>query len=89
MAGKPRQAEETAVKNESLPSRQTKEKKTMDIRKFKELIAKREKIHPEDYLTIEHCDKELIDVLCEDMPGTIKYLYSECTVEEFLWLSEF
>ena len=58
MAGKPRQAEETAVKNESLPSRQTKEKKTMDIRKFKELIAKREKIHPEDYLTIEHCDKE-------------------------------
>ena len=61
----------------------------MDIRKFKELIAKREKIHPEDYLTIEHCDKELIDVLCEDMPGTIKYLYSECTVEEFLWLSEF
>ena len=53
MAGKPRQAEETAVKNESLPSRQTKEKKTMDIRKFKELIAKREKIHPEDYLTIE------------------------------------
>ena len=61
----------------------------MNTLKFKALIAKRAKKHNEADAEIEKCHQELIDVLCEDMPGTIKYLYSECTVEEFLWMSEF
>ena len=61
----------------------------MDIRKFKDVIAKRECTNDEAYWEVEKCWDDLVEVLCEDMPGTIKYLYSECTVEEFLWLSEF
>ena len=61
----------------------------MDIRKFKDVIAKRECTNDEAYWEVEKCWDDLVEVLCEDMPGTIKYLYSECTVEDFLWLSEF
>ena len=60
----------------------------MDIRKFKDVIAKRECTKDEAYWEVEKCWDDLVEVLCEDMPGTIRYLYTECTAREFAFLSE-
>jgi hypothetical protein len=60
----------------------------MNIRKFKDVIAKRECTNDEAYWDVEKCWQDLVEVLCEDMPGTIKYLYSGCTAREFALLSE-
>ena len=43
----------------------------MDIRKFKDVIAKRECTNDEAYWEVEKCWDDLVEVLCEDMPGTI------------------
>ena len=42
----------------------------MDIRKFKDVIAKRECTNDEAYWEVEKCWDDLVEVLCEDMPGT-------------------
>ncbi len=47
----------------------------MDIRKFKDVIAKRECTNDEAYWEVEKCWDDLVEVLCEDMPGTLLRMY--------------
>ncbi len=64
----------------------------MNIQKFKEILIERERIAKEtrdewDY-GIEKCQQELVDVLSEDIISTVKFLNTECTAEQFVWISE-
>lgn len=64
----------------------------MNIDKFKEVIARRiyvEKISFGEWDDgIEECRKKEIDLLTEDIPSTIEYLKTECTADEYSWISE-
>jgi hypothetical protein len=60
----------------------------MDKKRFKEIIARLNSIDLNDDFTHEKCWKEEIEVLREDVNGTIEYLNSECTEDEFTWISE-
>ena len=64
----------------------------MNVEKFREVIKRREYI--EDISCgewadgIEECQKQLIDILSEDDPSTIDFLNTDCTAEEYSWISE-
>ncbi len=60
----------------------------MYVRRFKNIIAEREKTDDEWDAGVAKCNQALIDVLCEDMDGTLQYLQSDCTADEFSWISE-
>ena len=60
----------------------------MDINKFKKLIEKRENTHSEDPNGLERIWNELTDFLSENINDTINYLKTDCTGEEFSWISE-
>lgn len=60
----------------------------MNIAAFKDVIARLDKLHPEDYIAIEKCWKEEISILSEDIAGTIDFVKNECTADEFVWISE-
>lgn len=60
----------------------------MNIAAFKDVIARLDKLHPEDYIAIEKCWKEEIEILSEDIAGTIDFIKNECTADEFSWISE-
>ncbi len=64
----------------------------MNIKKFKEVIARRNHVeeisHGEWADGIEECCKNEITLLTEDVQATIDYLKNECTADEFTWISE-
>lgn len=60
----------------------------MDIQKFKKCITKRINTDDDDDIGVDKCHQEIADVIAEDMPGMIRYLYDGCTLEEYLWMSE-
>lgn len=64
----------------------------MDIKKFREVIARREyaeKISQgEWYDEIARCNKLEMDILSEDIPSTIDFLRNDCTPDEYSWISE-
>lgn len=56
--------------------------------KFKEIIKELKSINPnDDFKHEELLDKE-INIVTEDMNETINYLKTNCTAEEYVWLSE-
>lgn len=60
----------------------------MDVQKFKEIIRRRKETNDEYDYGVELCWKEEIEILSEDVPSTVAYLKSECTADEFVWISE-
>lgn len=54
---------------------------------FKEIINKRMNIDDENYMEVEKCRKEMEKIFSDDINQTIAFL-SECTADEFSWLSE-
>ncbi|EPI47127.1 hypothetical protein HMPREF1583_00623 [Gardnerella vaginalis JCP8151B] len=60
----------------------------MDVQKFREVLKKRDETHDEYDYGLEICWKEEVEILSEDIPSTIEYLQSECTADEFVWISE-
>ena len=55
---------------------------------FRNVICEREACHDEWAYGIEQCWKKEIDLLSEDIPSTIEFLRTECTAEEYSWISE-
>lgn len=60
----------------------------MDIHKFREVIKKRAATNDEYEPGVELCWKEEIALLSEDIPSSIKFLESDCTADEYSWISE-
>lgn len=60
----------------------------MNRERFKAVIHEREQTDDEWTEGVQKCQEELISVLCEDIDGTLQYLRSECTADEFSWISE-
>lgn len=64
----------------------------MDIKKFRETIKQRiyvAKISQDEWTYgIEECWKKEVEILSEDVPGTIQFLNTECTADEYSWISE-
>ena len=60
----------------------------MNISRFKAIIREREQIDDEWTEGVTKCHNDLISVLCEDFEGTLEYLRTDCTAEEFSWISE-
>ena len=59
---------------------------------LREVFKLRDQIEEEtqgnDYISIEKCWKTEIELLTADMNETLQYLESECTADEFSWISE-
>lgn len=51
-------------------------------------IQKRAATEDEWAYGVDQCCKEEIDILARDIEDTISFLETECTAEEFSWLSE-
>ncbi|MEF9880830.1 MAG: hypothetical protein RR975_15560 [Clostridia bacterium] len=57
------------------------------ITKLKDALHLRMYGNPDDYFE-ESVWKAKVDAICADLPAAIGFILSECTDEEFLWLSE-
>jgi hypothetical protein len=60
----------------------------MNINKFREIIKQREETDNEWDYGIEQCWNKEIEILSEDIPSTIEFLKTECTADEYTWISE-
>lgn len=60
----------------------------MRIDEFRKVIHEREMCHDEWAYGIEQCWKKEIEILSEDIPSTIEFLKTECTADEYSWISE-
>ena len=60
----------------------------MNKEKFKNIISKLDSLELNDDLIHAKCWREEVAVLTEDVKGTIDYLNSECTEDEYSWISE-
>ena len=60
----------------------------MDINKFRLAIKAREQTDDEWIEGVKECQSDIVDIVCDDMDGTIRFLRTECTADEFSWLSE-
>ena len=60
----------------------------MNMEAFKKCITMRERTHSEDSAGMEECWKELIEVLTENIDSSIQYMLTDCTADEFTWISE-
>ena len=60
----------------------------MNFNEYKEIIQKRTEINSECYAKIEKIWDEMIDLFSNDIEKTILFLKTECTGDEFVWLSE-
>ena len=56
--------------------------------KYKALIDERDKIEGDIDYDNNPTIKEMIDLLTNDIEETISFLDSECTEEQFIWMSE-
>lgn len=60
----------------------------MNFNDYKEIIQKRSEIHSEWYTEIEKTWDEMIALFSKDIEKTILFIKTECTGDEFVWLSE-
>ena len=60
----------------------------MKVDEFRRVIQERIRCHNEWTYGIEKCWKEEIEILTEDIAGTIEFLRNECTADEYSWISE-
>lgn len=60
----------------------------MKINEFRKVIQERIECSDEWTYGVEHCWKKEIEILSEDIPSTIEFLLTECTADEFSWISE-
>lgn len=60
----------------------------MNFNDFKEIIQKRAKINSEWYTEIEKIWGEMISLFSNDIEKTILFIKTDCTADEFVWLSE-
>ena len=58
-----------------------------NITKLKEALHLRMHGNPDEYYE-ESVWKAEVDAICADLPAVIEFIHSECTDEEFQWLSE-
>jgi hypothetical protein len=66
----------------------SKEEEKMIAEEFREVLALRKKLHPEDDFETEEMWKKETEILSRDMQKTIDFLENECTAEELYWISE-
>ncbi len=59
----------------------------MNIQKLRKVIAQYISLDDNDDFATEKCWKEMTAVLSENITDTINFFKSECTIEEFYWLS--
>lgn len=59
----------------------------MNIQKLREVIAQYISLDANDDFEAEKCWKEMTAILSENVTDTISFFKSECTIEEFYWLS--
>ena len=52
------------------------------------IYKERDATHMDDWLKTEETWKKEIDILCENMDETVRYLKEECTAAGFSWISE-
>jgi hypothetical protein len=64
----------------------------MNVEEFRKVIQRRiyvEEISRGEWAEgIEDCWKKEIEILSEDIPSTIEFLKTDCTADEFSWISE-
>lgn len=60
----------------------------LNIKRMKEIIAERDKTDDEWDYGVEKCWKELTKVLSEDIVSTINYIDTDCSENEYCWMSE-
>ena len=64
----------------------------MNVNKFREIIKRREYVEEisqgEWADGIEECQKQEIEILSEDIRSTIDFLKTECSANEYAWISE-
>lgn len=59
----------------------------MNIQLLRETIEKNSALDPNDDIAQEECWETMTDILSEDINSTVKFFNSECSDEEFFWLS--
>ena len=52
------------------------------------IYKERDATHMDDWLKTEETWKKEIEILCENMDETVRYLKEECTAAGFSWISE-
>lgn len=55
---------------------------------IKNVISQELKLHVEDYIGIQECWDEEIEILTRDMAATINFIENECDDETFYWMGE-
>lgn len=60
----------------------------MKIEEFRKVIQERIECPDEWAYGVERCWKREIEILSEDIRSTIEFLLTECTADEFSWISE-
>lgn len=60
----------------------------MKIEEFRKVIEERIQCPDEWAYGVERCWKREIEILSEDIPSTIEFLLTECTADEYSWISE-
>ena len=60
----------------------------MRIDEFRKIIHEREQCHDEWTQGVEQCWKKEIALLTEDINSTIEFLRTDCTANEYSWISE-
>lgn len=60
----------------------------MNFNDYKEIIQKRAEINSEWYTEIEKIWSEMVTLFSNDIEKTILFIKTECTGDEFVWLSE-
>ena len=58
-----------------------------NIAKLKDVLNLRMHGNPDEYYE-ESVWKAEVDAICEDIPAAISFILTECTDDEFRWLSE-
>lgn len=60
----------------------------MDFNDYKEIIQKRAEINSEWYTEIEKIWDKMVILFSNDIEKTILFIKTDCTADEFVWLSE-
>ena len=60
----------------------------MRVDDFRKVIQERIDCPDEWDFGVERCWKKEIEILSEDIPSTIEFLKTECTSDEYSWISE-
>ena len=60
----------------------------MDIAKFREVLKERRETDNEWEYGLNKCFQEETKILSKDIDSTIEFLKTECTEDEYGWISE-